>query len=292
MPFSGWDAALIALKAVTYGATLGAAGTIFFLNYAHTLLVGATHRSIRHVAESMAGIAVIAGGAQIIVMAGSMGGDASSMLDGTLVRMVWKGGASLGLGLRVAGFALALPATRYLHTPSWTALAGAMMAASSFAWIGHAHSMTPDPLPMLLLGVHLLGIAFWLGALTPLLMVLCSSDPRVAASVAARFSVIAIGVVAVLIAAGMGLLWMLLGRFSELWGSTYGRFMSLKLLLVAGLLCCAAVNKWRLTPRLLTNEPAAVRGLKTSIRLEMLLAGLILTTTAVFTTIDGPPALQ
>jgi putative copper export protein len=67
--------------------------------------------------------------------------------------------------------------------------------------------------------------------------------------------------------------------------------MCVKLVLVAGLLSLAAFNKFRLTPRLLAGDAAAAHGLRRSIHAEMALAAAILLTTAVLTTLFGPPAL-
>ena len=146
--------------------------------------------------------------------------------------------------------------------------------------------------PVLLLSVHLLGVAFWLGALVPLLIVARDGDlPRTAAA-AARFGAAAIFVVGGLMAAGLGLLWMLLGGVTALWGSAYGRYVMFKLAFVAGLLCLAAFNKLRLTPRLRGGDARAARSLRTSIRLELLLGMLILAATATLTTLTGPPALD
>jgi putative copper export protein len=115
--------------------------------------------------------------------------------------------------------------------------------------------------------------------------------PRMAAA-ASRFGAAAIFVVAGLMAAGVTLLWMLLGDVTELWRSAYGRYLMLKLAFVACLLCLAAFNKLRLTPRLRAGDPRALRSLCTSIRLEMWVGVSILAVTATVTTVLGPPALS
>jgi copper resistance protein D len=288
---SVWDAALIAVKTVTYAATLGAAGAVFFLSYCGMLIASADRLRIRHVALGLSTLSVLAGAAQIMVSAASMSGDAAGMLDGSLVHMVWQAGAGRANAIRAIGLLLAalgmLP-----DRPSWWAFFGAILAATSFAWTGHARSLNPDVLPVLLLSVHLLGVAVWLGALVPLAIVARDSQlSRIAAS-AARFGAAAVFVVGGLMAAGVTLLWMLLGEVTALWGSAYGRYVTLKLAFVAGLLCLAAFNKLRLTPRLRAGDTRAVRSLRMSIRLELLLGVLILAVTATLTTVAGPPALE
>jgi putative copper export protein len=115
--------------------------------------------------------------------------------------------------------------------------------------------------------------------------------PRIAAA-AARFGTLAVWVVAGLMAAGLMLLSALLGDFAALWTSAYGRYVTFKLTLVACLLCAAAFNKLRLTPRMSAGDHRGVELLRASIRLELLLGALILAVTAVFTTVAGPPALD
>jgi putative copper export protein len=85
---------------------------------------------------------------------------------------------------------------------------------------------------------------------------------------------------------------MLLGDVAQLWSSDYGRIALSKLGLVAVLLCFAAFNKLRLTPRLLAGEARAVRTLRSSLEWELLFGVLILAATATLTTIGGPPALD
>ncbi len=282
---------MIASKAVTYAATFGAAGAVFFLAACGSLLAGGDLLQIRRLVLRLALLAVFAGAAQILASAASMSGGAAGMLDGSLIGMVWQTGAGRTNGMRAAGLLLAA-VTAWSLRASWWACLGAAAAATSFAWTGHARALNPDVLPILLLSLHLLGIAFWLGALLPLSWVARGGDlPRIAAA-AARFGAAAVVVVGTLVLAGAALLWLLLGHSMALWTSTYGRWLIVKLALVACILCLAAFNKWRLTPRLLAGDGRAAARLRRTIRFELLLGGAILAVTATFTTITGPPALS
>jgi putative copper resistance protein D len=288
--FGIWDAALIAVKTSTYGGTLCAAGASYFLVYCRALITRAERRHIAALLLGAAALAVLAGAAQILLVAGSMSADASGALDGSLLSMVWQAGAGRAYVIRAIGLALAalLVMSERLAAP---ALLGAAMAATSFAWTGHARALPADRIPLLLQGIHLLAAAFWLGALVPLFIVARSEDvPRVAAA-AARFASRAMLAVGALIAAGAALLGLLLGDPAALWGSDYGRLVMLKLALVGGLLSVAAFNKLRLTPRLRAGDARAASQLRTSIQAEWVLAAFILAATATFTTVTGPPAL-
>ena len=290
MSLNAWDAALIAVKTVSYAGTFGCAGAVFFLKLGGALVASEDRRRIRRLVIGAGALSALAGGAQLLVTAGSMTDAAAGMLDGPLLRMVWQAGAGRATTVRMIGLVLAALVLLPDRTPRLAGV-GAVMAATSFAWTGHARSLHPDALPIVLLSVHLLGVAFWLGALMPLAIVARNAEISRIAALAARFGASAVFVVGGLLAAGLGLLWLMLGGVTELWDSAYGRDVMVKLALVAGLLSLAAFNKLRLTPRLSGGDIRAVRSLRTSIRLELLLGAAILAATATLTTVAGPPAL-
>jgi putative copper resistance protein D len=286
-----WDAGLIAAKAVTYAATFNAAGAVFFLTLCAALIATAELQRIRRLVLLSALLAVAGGAAQILASAASMSGGASGMFDESLLGMVWQAGAGRANGIRALGLLLAVLASRSQRT-AWLACLGAAAAATSFAWSGHARALNPDALPVLLLSLHLTGIAFWLGALAPLSLVAGGGDPLRTGAAAARFGALAVFVVGTLLVAGAALLWLLLGRSLAAWTSTYGRWVMFKLVWVAVILCLAIFNKSRLTPRLLAGDRRAVAQLRNTIRFEMLVGGVILAVTATLTTLAGPPALD
>ena len=291
MPPNPWAAALIAVKTLGYASTFGAAGAVFFLGYAGSLIANAELLRIQRLVLACAALSAAAGVAHIVMTAGSMSGAAAGMWDGSLIRMVWQAGEGRALEIRVIGLSLAALAM-LMHRPHRWRLLGAAMAATSFALTGHAQSLSPRILPVCLLGAHLLGVAFWMGALAPLSLVAREGTAARIAAVAERFSAVAVFAVVGLIVVAAPLLWLLLGGFAELWRSSYGRCISLKLAFVAGLLSLAAFNKLRLTPRLRAGDAGAVRSLRTSIGLEMWLGVMVLAVTATLTTVAGPPALE
>ena len=292
MVLSVWDATVVAAKTIAYAATFGAAGAVFFVGLCGEFIASGDRLKIRRIVPVLALLSVLAGAAQVMAAAGSMSGDAAGTVDGSLLHMVLQAGAGRANALRALGLLLAAFGVARDRPPSWWAYAGAVMAATSFAWTGHANALKPNVLPVLLLSVHLLGAAFWLGALAPLLIVARDTDLRRIAGAAARFGAAAVFVVAALVAAGAALLGMLLGDYAALWNSAYGRCVIVKLALVACMLCIGSFNKLRLTPRLLAGDPSAARSLRASIRVELLLGALILTVTATFTTAARLPGLS
>jgi copper resistance protein D len=289
VPLTGWDVAALLAKAVTYAATLSAAGCVFFVAHSDGFLQNPERTRIRRVLGASLAAAAIASAATPLLLAASMSGDITGMFDSAFIGMLLRGGEGRAGGVRIAGLIcifLAISRTRHFQAP---ALVGAILAATSFAWVGHIHALRPNTLPTLALCLHLLGAAFWLGALAPLLAVTRSGNGAQIGRIASRFGKAALGVVGTLVAAGAILLWILIGDASKFWSSDYGWMLAGKLVVVAALLSIAALNKLYLTPRLLKGDARAVEALKRSIRAEMILGGLVLLITATFTTITGPP---
>lgn len=289
MELTGWDVAAVAAKAITYAATLGAAGAIFFLAYNGNLLQEPQRSQIRRLTGTLLIASALASCARILLIAASMSGDLSGMFDGAFARMILGAGDGLATGVRMAGLALAafaIPSNPRLRV---LALLGAAIASMSFAAVGHVHGLLPSIAPSLLLCLHLLCSAFWLGALAPLLIIARDRNAAQIASIAARFGRMAFGVVALLLSAGLTLLWMLIRDAAQFWSSDYGRMVAIKLLIVAALLGTAAMNKLYLTPRLLQGHAKAFIQFRRSVRTEMVVGALILLITATFTTLTGPP---
>jgi putative copper resistance protein D len=288
-PVSGWDIAALLAKAVTYAATLSAAGCVFFVAYSDDLLQNQERSRIRRLLGASLAAAAIASAATTLLLAASMGGDIGSMFDATFIGMLLRAGQGRATAIRLAGLMCALFALSTARRFQVPAIIGAILAATSFAWVGHIHALRPNALPTFILCLHLLGGAFWLGALTPLLIVARAGNGAQIGAIAARFGTAALGVVSALIAAGAILLWLLIDDAAKFWSSDYGWMLAGKLATVAVLLSIAALNKLNLTPRLLRGDSSAVGSLKRSITVEMVLGGTVLLITAAFTTITGPP---
>jgi copper resistance protein D len=288
LELSGWDVGTVAAKALVYGATLGACGAVFLLGYANGALNDSQRAKIRRFIGALLIVAALLTLIRILLLTGSMSGSFSGMLDRDMAAMILEAGEGTASSLRIAGLALAVCAlsrNRRLQVP---ALLGAVLAASSFAWVGHVHALEPRLPATLLSGVHLIGVAFWVGALLPLLW--CArGEARRVGTMAKRFGSVAVIVVALLAMAGLGLLWMLSAGQADFWSSGYGIMIALKLLLVVLLLGAAALNKLTLTPRLANGDARAIILLRRSIQLEIFVAALILLVTAAFTSLLGPP---
>jgi copper resistance protein D len=290
-----WDAAVVTARAATYAATLAASGGVFFLIYSHALLDSSCAGRIRRLIRVLVLVAVLAGGTMILATGASMSGDAGGLADVGLARMILQAGEGRASLARLTGLILIGASLTARRPPAAVALLGSVAAATSFAWVGHVHSLVVLRgawLPGLAIAVHLLGVAFWLGALMPLLIAAGDADRSRVAATVGRFGSAALAVVGVALTAGVVMLCLLLRNVSELWIDDYGRLVLTKILLVSGLLALAAFNHLRLTPRLFAYDDGALRALKRSIMAELAVAGSVLLVTAAMTTLTGPPALD
>ncbi|HEX3914413.1 MAG TPA: CopD family protein [Steroidobacteraceae bacterium] len=289
MQIGGWDIAAVLAKAVTYAATLGAGGAVFFLLYCAALLRDSQRAAIRRLIAILVGISAAAGILRILLISGSMSGEMADMFNGTFARMILGAGEGRATGARLIGLALTLCALSSKRSLFGPGVAGAVMAVTSFAWIGHLHALVPNIAPSLLLCLHLLCASFWLGALTPLLIVTAGGNELQIAAAARLFGKLALRVVGLLVAAGASILLMLIHHAAQFWGSDYGAMMAAKLFAVACLLALAAWNKLHLTPRLLNRDARAAVLFRRSLCGEIALGSLILLATAALTTLAGPP---
>lgn len=285
---SGWEIASALLKALTYAAALGAAGGALFLVIFRALIADERRR----VESFTAAIALLGAGLSALAIpwqAGSLSGERfAGMFDPLFLELLIGSAFGASVLLRLLG--LGLVAALLLHRPAayWSAALGALLVIASFAMTGHTASFEPRLLGGGLVALHLLAVAFWIGALWPLLLVSRASDTARAAGILERFGTIAIALVGALVVAGGLLAWLFLGGLGALWETTYGNLFALKLVLFAGLLTLAALNRLRLVPDLAAGAPKAGRALRRSIALEMAAVAFILSTTAALTTFSSP----
>jgi putative copper export protein len=283
-----WDAAVVIAKTITYAATLGAAGGVAFLVYGDGVIPPDCKPCIRSVQGALLVVALPASMAKILAMSASMAGDASGLFDPALTGMILQTGEGPAVLARLCGLALLCASVIARRPPATTALLGALLAATSFAWVGHVHTLESPSLWTAVLAVHLVGVGFWLGALMPLWLIARRADSAVTAAAAARFGGAAVVIVGILAVAGVSLLCVLLQNPSELRSSGYGRLALCKIASVSLLLSLAALNRLRLTPRMRAHDASAAEAFGRSVLVEMVMALIILCITAAMTTLTGP----
>lgn len=244
--------------------------------------------------------AMIAGGAATaavvaIIGIGVQGGllavvPISALLDPA----IWRLGASSTVGtaalvlvpaLMVVALSSMMSSRRLGQT---VAALGALAAVGSLVLTGHAAAS--GWMTQLLLALHVIAVAYWLGALWPLHIILHTRSADEAVILVRRFSAIAVPAVGLLIVAGIAMALTHVAEPAELVESTYGRLLLLKIAFVGVLVSFAIVNRWRLTPALAHGSGQAPIALARNVRLELALAGAILFSTAVLAHTAPPHA--
>ena len=184
---------------------------------------------------------------------------------------------------------IALRAIAFHATPcGWMAWVLAIAMIASFAREGHTTGSGSRGVLAPLLLLHLAAIAWWIGALYPLLVVLARTPPDVAAATIRTFSRRAMWIVLALLVAGALLLLSLTGAELDS-SSEYQQRFARKLMLVAILLALATWNKLRLTPLLAADYEAGARKLRRSIKGEIAVAAMILAATAWIVSVSPHP---
>ncbi|WOF44969.1 copper homeostasis membrane protein CopD [Sphingopyxis indica] len=240
--------------------------------------------------------------------AAAMSGTTLAHLDPAILAMLLRqtslGWAWLG---RMVALALALGVSAWRPIPAgarFVALAACGgFAVSTLAWFGHGAASEGAP-GYIHLGadiVHLLAASAWIGALAMLLVLVgsgvSSSHRRVMAAhdALASFSTIGTMLVGLIIATGVinGAFLVGADAITLLGRSLYGRLLLAKLMAFAAMLGCAALNRFRLTPRLAeaSGQPAiadALAALRRSIAIETVLAILVLALVGWLGTLEPP----
>jgi copper transport protein len=212
-----------------------------------------------------------------------------------LVLAPWKAAFATSLGpsllTAIAALAVGFFAERSTSVNVARVLSALAMAGVgvSLAVTGHAATAQPQWLTRPMVFLHGVGVAFWAGALTPLVAMAWRPADGLLAAVN-RFSRAAVPVVGVLVLAGLGLAIIQLESFRSLIETRYGLILSIKLALVVVLLCLAALNRFRLMP-MLALDPPNTRPLVRSILVECAVVAAILAVVAGWRFTPPPRAL-
>jgi copper transport protein len=233
-------------------------------------LAARTRKLIAATLECGLAAAIISGGLQGLDVLGlplSQLGETHAWMAGLATSYGWTVGIALA-GLVAARIALDKQSKRLLSSLALVGV-GAALAAS-----GHAAVAEPQLLTRPAVLAHGVAIAFWIGALLPLVETMHSAERQTAELI--RFSRAIPAAVIVLIASGATLAVVQLRQFDALWTTNYGIVLCAKLAAVLVLIALAAVNRYALTPRIVARDGIAARRLVRSISVELLLVVVVL----------------
>lgn len=282
------DALWLTLRAAGFILLLQSAGTALFLTlFARQLTPAATPR-IRALAKrttlAALGLCLVQALFEPLHLAGAWDG----LTDTGLLRLVFASPGALQwwlrcVGLAAVGFALDRPSTAL----TGLVLPGALIVLGSFLVNGHALIDPRRSLLAPLLGLHLLGAAFWFGSLAALRKLLSVESPPALVPVLASFSARALWFVPLLALAGVLLGYALLPNLAAL-RHPYGQLLCVKVFLFATLMGLAALNRLRVVPALARGEAAALGALRRTLAAEYVLIGAVLIATALMTGLFSP----
>jgi copper transport protein len=253
---SGVRGALSVVQALGYLGLFLAAGLVVFTAWLLPPLprLDVLRRRLRRVVRVSAAVAVLAGLVQLpLGGAYQQGLGFSDLLGGS----VWSGAGGrelLGLVLLTAGLSLAvapLGVAPLLGRMRVVATAGAVLAMASPSVVGHSRAFPPQLLVVATDVLHVAAGSVWVGGLVGLALSLpaLAGRSRAAAETLARFSGLAGGILTVLVAAGSVLAWRIIGSWDNLFGTTYGRLLIVKVMVAGLAVGIAAWNRFALLPR-------------------------------------------
>ena len=262
-----------------------------FLFYLGSLAgIGAgTHYALRIVTARRwlwagAGLALVALGVRLLGLNLEIVGDQTRLLDFSMFEWVWPGVRdqvfSLLLGIII------LASAGLLRLP-FLAFIGALCLAHGFGLAGHARSEGMPGLLWVLVSTHVLIAGFWFIA-PATLWPRQGLNRNVTTSRMHVFSRTATYAVPLMIIAGIWLAFIIADGLTGLFGTSYGRLIVLKLLVVIIALAAGAYNKIYLTRNIRSGAPKALTALRRSLSIEFVLFLTALLLIAAATTVFGP----
>jgi putative copper resistance protein D len=279
---------LIGVRAVHIAATVIAAGTVFFQFFVASPVLqadlsrGSTfERWLTGIVGCNLAIAFASGVTWLLLLGADIGCEpiADAFADGTVATILTDTRFGRVLILRF-GFGALLALTLYRSSTSgwrgWLPVLSAASLLGAMAWPGHAGA-TPGWAGTTYLAadvVHLIAAGAWLGGLVPFAVLLSfartSLDHNWAVSTVnatRRFSILGILSVGALLTTGLVATWNLAGSVQGLIATNYGRLLLLKILLFAGMIFIASINRFRITPKLPAFD--ALRSLRRNSMVEI-----------------------
>jgi len=276
------------VRALSFVALFQAAGIVIFFAILGRDLES-SFEPIRRLgrAAAIAGIVLVT--MHWSLEAARMVGALSGVFDASLHLLVLDSEISAAAVLRIVGLAAILVALAQAGAISRSrmhlGLGGTALIIAGFLLVGHT-AIDPDRSWLaLLLSLHLAIVAFWFGALIPLVQVSRHESGATATQIAERFSRIASWWVPGILLAGILLTAMLVDGWA-VFGQSYGALLLGKVAGFLVLMVLAALNKWRYAPVL--ARPSRAIAFQRTVTIEYVLICIVLAATAIMTTFFSP----
>jgi len=269
-------------------------------------------RRLRTVLWVAAGIGLIATAAQIILEGAEAAGVSGfSAITKTIIEetLQTRFGTVWGFALLAwVAVALLTPFVRFARTNRTPLVVVPLVyLVLCPALGGHGSSQSPVALNFTVNAIHVAAMAVWLGGLGALLLVLPAATrsaetpadrSRLLAGPLARFSTVALAMVALIMATGLIQAYVYVRHFGDLFSTGYGRAVLAKFLLLLCVMAVAAFNRRDSVPRL---QAIAERGespgrpgilLRRALRAEVALLAVVIGVTAALASYAPPVSAQ
>lgn len=277
-------------KWLGYLGLLAGAGLVWFA--ALVLPARADRRRVVLAARGAAGVAAVAWVLAVPLLVDYQMGSLSAWRAMPATTYVVAAAVVLGLGASAVLLGNRAGARRA------AAVVAATVAVVAPALTGHTRAATPEVLVVGADMVHLLAAAIWLGGLVGLALTLpeLAGEGEAGAQVLARFSGIGAGVLVALLLTGLLQAWRIVGSWSSLVDSDYGRLLMVKVATVAVAVVMAGWNRYGLVPSLREaarsrdRQEVARRVVRAATVEAALLVGVVLVTSVLVDRSPDPPA--
>jgi putative copper resistance protein D len=288
------DLLSVVTRSLGFLSLFQAAGVAFFLALFGSWLARSKH-SIRRLGFHAALAALLLLAVHQWLEGARMADGYIGLVDSSLQRLAWSGSGGTAAFFQMVGLSMIALALVHQARPSTgVASIGAVIAACAFALTGHTSDQPQRLLLAPLLCVHLLLVAFWFGALLPLIICSRREARSDAAALLRSFSSVAGWLVPCIGVAGLTMAIVLIPA-PQGWRARYGVLLLGKLAAFGLLLLLAAWNRWRVVPAMASQDApgavaasAATAALRRTIAIEYLLIVAVFATTAVLTAFYSP----
>lgn len=283
-----WETAAILSKLALYVGLLGSMG-LAMIRAAYSALVEPVWTQMRALSMCLSILALLAAAFGFMLRGAALTGGIDGMVDPEMLGLLWTTPVGDVLVYRVAGVLMIAIGLIIPRLGIFVSLAGGTLALWSFTQIGHVPELEQIGLRLLLL-LHLLAVAFWIGVLGPLRGLLrMPGQLKNASDLGHRFGQAAMLIVPVLLLAGALMALLILGGLTALITTGYGLTLLLKVALVGVVLGLAAAHKLRFIPQMRADDRHAADHFAQSIKIETLVMLGVLITTATLTSVMTLP---
>lgn len=270
------------VRALSFVALFQAAGVVLFLAIFGRQL-SESLQPIRQLGRASAIASIVLVLVHFSLEAARMAGALSGVFDVSLQLLVLDSPTSIAAALRIVGALVILFSVSAGRMS--VGLGGTLLIIAGFLFVGHT-AIHPDRVWLAaLLTLHLAVVAFWFGALLPLVTITRHESCARAMQIAERFSQIATWWVPGILIAGLLLTFALVDRWA-VFLEPYGQLLLVKLAVFLALMVLAALNKWRYVPGI--DQPAIRAAFQRTVKAEYALICIVLTATAFMTTFFSP----